>query len=249
MRWRQARDLVASSRIDDTLRQRLDARVMRGTRQGEAERPAFADYFSAGVCCESDFGSAALRLASRLAASRLPIRRTSVRASTLLVRGCVLACPSCRPTARRRREACRSSRREPKALAMGLQRFAGEWTLRRRLGGSRCRGHLLRCTATNRVARRTSVIDGENLVGAALRACLRQLHVFERGGYANRYLGARIGEETRVRFWNHGSMLNLQNGLLEVHRTTFNGDRPILACCRQARGGLIEGPRVVTRRS
>ena len=67
-------------------------RTVRGKRRGVAERPVFGDQFSAGFCMDSDFGSAALRLASRLAASRLPIRRRAVQASTLLLRGRALPC-------------------------------------------------------------------------------------------------------------------------------------------------------------
>ena len=84
--------MAASSVNGDAGRLRSDAGTARGKRHAMAERPVFGDYFSLGACLDSDFGSAALRLASRLAASRLPIRRMTMQASTLRLRGRAFPC-------------------------------------------------------------------------------------------------------------------------------------------------------------
>ena len=79
----RSRRMARHGRIDNTLRQRPDARALCGKRHGDAIRPTGAYYIAFGVCFESEFGSAASRLTKRLTASRLPIRRSAVRASTL----------------------------------------------------------------------------------------------------------------------------------------------------------------------
>ena len=57
-----------------------------------AGRPAFGDYFTAGVCFGSDSASGVSSAASRLAASRLPMRLIAAHASALLLRGRALPC-------------------------------------------------------------------------------------------------------------------------------------------------------------
>ena len=57
-----------------------------------AGRPAFGDYFTAGVCFGSDSASGVSSAASRLAASRLPMRLIATHASALLLRGRALPC-------------------------------------------------------------------------------------------------------------------------------------------------------------
>ena len=52
-----------------------------------AGRLAFGNRFSAGICFDSDLASSVSRLASLLAASRLPIRGIAFHASTLLLLG------------------------------------------------------------------------------------------------------------------------------------------------------------------
>ena len=84
--------VVVSSVNGDAGRLRCDASTSRGKRHAMAERPVFGDYFSLGACLDSDFGSAALRLASRLAVSRLPIRRMTIQASTLRLRVRAVPC-------------------------------------------------------------------------------------------------------------------------------------------------------------
>ena len=163
--------------------------VPRGKRYAMAERPVFGDYFSAGISLDSDFVSAALRLASRLAASRLPIRRMAVPGvDAALVRASLSLLPVVDRHRRGAEELAVALGRQPKALAMRFQRFAGEWTLRRRLGGSGRHTGLLRCPSTwRRVTARLLRRCGEPGRRGAQRckAVLKRLHLaFQRGDVA-----------------------------------------------------------------
>ena len=203
-----------------------------------AEQPVFGDYFSAGLGLDSGFGSAALRFASRLAASRLPIRRMAVQASTLLLRG--RAFPLLPVVDRHRRGAEELAvvlGRQPKALAMRFQRFAGEWTLRRRLGGSGRHTGLLRCPSTWRrvTARLLRRCGGPGRRGAQrCKAVLKRLHLaFQRGDVAcashrrlvrGRCLSAHLPSRERADLF-------LQCGCKTGHESgRLLGPRPLNAC-------------------
>ena len=86
--------IVASSRDDKTLRPRPDACAQQCPDEllVVAGRLAFGDYFSAGVCFDSDLAPDVLGPARRFAASRFPMRLIAVHAATLLSRGRALPC-------------------------------------------------------------------------------------------------------------------------------------------------------------